>query len=314
MPKAQEPPFAVALTSCQGYANAQNAVHEVLLASKIIGESGSGFLSCNDKILIKPNLLRAHNLSCTQPEIMYALCLCLKEYGVNISVADSPGFGFAHSVAQSVGMSELLKPLGIKVQSFEKSTPVPIGNNKNWQIARLALECDKIISVPRLKTHSQMRLTLAVKNLFGCICGMHKPLAHAIQGRSIEEFSCAILNLWQALPPTAAVIDGVTCMHIAGPSSGEPFELNLVGASSCALALDTAIYEMLKVDSAKVPLWKNAKKLNINAAFSENLTYPIKNPEDFNVNNFIIPENLNELSFLPHRFLLSLWKRFLSRF
>ena len=37
------------------------------------------------------------------------------------------------------------------------------------------VEADVVLNLAKLKTHTQMMLTLGVKNLFGCIVGLKKP-------------------------------------------------------------------------------------------------------------------------------------------
>lgn len=90
-------------------------------------------------------------------------------------------------------------------------------------MSRLALECDALLSVPRVKAHAQMRVTLAVKNLFGCVCGLRKAVAHTVQGNTPGVFETCVAALWQALPPVAGLADGITAMHVTGPSGGSRF-------------------------------------------------------------------------------------------
>ncbi len=308
------PPFSVALKSCSSYE--QDQVNQTVLtcleSSNLLGQNA--LLTRGSDVLVKPNLLRSHNLTCTSPQVITALCICLQEHGIKVKIADSPGFGSVKSVAQSIGLDQALRPLNLKVQSFDEAKSIHIGHGKTWCIARLALESDYIVSVPRLKAHGQMGLTISIKNLFGCICGLHKAMAHAIQGRCVQEFCQSILTLFDALPPTAALVDGITAMHITGPSGGKAFELGLIGASPSAMALDTAMYQLLSASENLTPLWQSAKQKPYEAAFTENIHYTLQNITEFNTNDFILPHRLNDPSFLPHRLLISLCKRIISRF
>ncbi len=310
----QKPPFEVALTHCNSYntSEVQQAVLCSLISCNLLGPKA--LLTRNSNVLVKPNLLRKHHLTCTSPQVVKALCICLLDHGIKVQVADSPGFGSAEAVAEYIGLNDALSPLGLKVQSFEHAKPIRIEKSKTWSIARLALESDYILSVPRLKTHCQMGLTLSVKNLFGCICGLHKAMAHAIQGRCLQTFSNSILSLYAALPPCAALIDGITTMHITGPSGGKPFDLGLIGASPSAMALDTAIYHLLNAQENLTPLWQTAKLARLEDALIENINFTLQNTKEFNANDFILPQKLEDTSFLPHRLVISLWKRIISRF
>ncbi len=179
-------PLPVALQGCDEYtpARVQDAVERVLEHGGLLTHT---CFSRGSRVLVKPNLLRAHALTCTHPEIVRALCVCLLDRGVRVRVADSPGFGAAPAVARSIGLEDVLRPLGLKVENLSDPVPIALQGDRaqsgscglwggswggSWGIARVALESDAVISVPRVKAHSQMCLTLAVKNMFGCICGL----------------------------------------------------------------------------------------------------------------------------------------------
>ncbi len=118
--------------------------------------------------------------------------------------------------------------------------------------------------------------------------------------------------MYAALPPTAALADGVVAMHKTGPSAGEAFPLACIGASADAMCLDTALYALLGVEAAHVPLWRTAQGAGEHVwpqAFPVNIGYPLQKPEDFSVAGFTLPSVLKDVSFQPHRLLQSLAKR-----
>ncbi len=326
--------FPVALASCTNYEQqpVEDAVRNILYQSNILATSTAtpALFTRGMHVLIKPNLLRAHALSCTHPTVVRAACLCLQEHGIRVSVADSPGFGSAPSVADALGLSQALQPLGIKVQSFSNVQPITLhrgpqcGPQKgddaslgSWGIAREALEADAILSVPRCKAHGQMAMTLGVKNIFGCICGLRKAMAHAVQGRSLEDFCHSILSLYAALPPTAALMDGITAMHITGPSGGKPYDLHCLAASPSAMALDTAIYSLLGFTPAQIPLWNYAQQQQLPAAFEHNIHHTGAQPPQLYSTTteapYLLPQNLSHVSFAPHTLIKSFAKRVWSR-
>lgn len=295
-------PIPVALLPCPSYERAS--------LEKAVGRVMQGILpprGCH--VLVKPNLLRAAELCCTHAEVTRAVCVQLLEHGCRVSVADSPGFGTARSVATAIGLAEALRPLGLTVQPLTHARPVPLGDGGRWGVARLALECDHVVSVPRVKAHCQMRVTLAVKNLFGCVCGLRKAVAHTRQGKDRDVFTRALLDLWRALPPVSAVMDGVTAMHITGPSGGKPFALGCVGASASAVALDTALYSLLGARPQDIPLWDAAQVAGLPGAMPEDLIFPLSQPHEFDARGFALPQRLIDISFEPHRLFISLCRR-----
>ena len=123
------------------------------------------------RVLVKPNLLTSKALACTNPDIVAAVCKLLLDGGCKVDVADSPGFGRAKSVARAIGLDEKLAPLGLEVLPMNQPAPLRLdvpGAERQpvFMVSRRAIECDYLLSVPRIKAHSQMRITLAVKNLF----------------------------------------------------------------------------------------------------------------------------------------------------
>jgi uncharacterized protein (DUF362 family) len=299
----------VALSACASYAPQAvfAAVHTALEAAQWLPPRGT--------VLVKPNLLRAIPLACTHPLVVAAACQWLLDYGARPVVADSPGFGTAQGVAHAIGLEQALRPFHLSVQTLGKPVPLPLSGGGQWGIARAALEAEAILSLPRVKAHCQMRVTLAVKNLFGCICGLGKVLAHTRQGNSPEQFTAAILELWRALPPVAGLADGIIAMHETGPANGSPFPLGCVGAAADAVALDVALYRLLALRQEDVPLWAALCHAAVPAALAP-ARYPLCPPEHFHATGFIVPTELVEISFKPQRVVASilrrLWRQFVN--
>lgn len=294
---------SVALAACAGYDASVRAVGAALDASG--WNPGRGVA-----VLVKPNLLRAVPLACAHPGVVAAACAWLMDRGARVRVADSPGFGTAAGVARAVGLADALRPLGLTVSALDDPVPVPLACGGRWGVSRLALESDALLSVPKVKAHAMMRLSLSVKNLFGCVCGLRKAWAHTRQGGRPGDFVGGLLDLYAALPPVAALADGVEAMHVTGPAGGRPFALGLVAASSDAPALDAALGALLGARPADVPLWAEVARRGLGGD-PASFVYPLERPEHFVARAFILPAMLEDISFRPHRLALSLGRRVL---
>lgn len=264
------------------------------------------------RILVKPNLLMAHELACTSPKIVAAVCKWLLEQGAMINVCDSPAFGTAPHVAKAIGLADALKPLGLKASGFSGYRPLHVrlhdGKMASVKVGIEALECDHILSVARIKAHSQMRMTLATKNCYGCIGGCRKALAHSRFGKNAAYFADFVAALWAALPPAAGFLDGIVAMNITGPRNGKPFELGLIGASSSTVALDEAILAVLGISPAEIPLAQALKLRGVEAT----PIYNLLKPGDFSVSGFEAPQKLKNISFSPLVLAKSICKRLLT--
>ena len=301
--------FAVALAACPNYdaPSVERGVAAVLDAAGIT-------LSRGVRVLVKPNLLLPKPLACTNPEVVAALCAWLLDNGARVSVADSPGFGRAASVARRIGMAEALGRLGLTVVSLDRAATVRLRlpqGEASVRISRHALESDVVFSVPRVKAHSQMLLSLAVKNCFGCVVGLDKALAHARQGRDRALFADCLAAIWAALPTVFALADGVVGMHVTGPGRGKPFALGCLGASRSAVALDEALCAVLGIAPDATPLGRALERRQAEgcAAAGWRNSYPLLAPQDFDAAGFELPRTLAHTSFAPARLVKSSIRR-----
>lgn len=267
------------------------------------------------RILVKPNLVNRKNadLSCTNPLLVRALCVRLLDCGAKVAVADSPAFGSARQVAKASGLSEALKDLGLAVSGLGRPVPLELSSGHRISVSRDALETEIIVNVPKLKAHCQMRITGAVKNLFGCVSGFRKALAHARMGDRGNIFPAMIVEVMQALPKTYSVMDAVRPMHRTGPIGGDPFDLGLVAAAENSVALDTAIYALLGLTPIQVPLWKELQRRKFPGSDHSELSYPLEKPERFNTEGFILPKKLDSIGFSLDRLLKGRLKSLLHR-
>lgn len=313
------PPVPVALRRCAGYdpAGVAAAVGAVLDAAL-----RGAFPVPGMRVLVKPNLLQPRLLACTHPQVVAAACAWLLDHGCRVTVADSPGFGRATAVARAIGLDDALRPLGLAVRGLGHGPGVAVrldlppaslaqcgGTPPLFTVAAEALECDALLSIPRIKAHSQMLLSLAVKNCFGCVPGLRKAVVHARQGRDPDCFADCLAALWAALPPVFALADGIEAMHVTGPGRGHPFALGLVAASPSAPALDRVVRELL--GAPETPLERAlARRAGAGSARARPaVVFPLERPEACRARGFRVPAELAHTSFRPGRLLKSLCRR-----
>lgn len=299
--------ITVCLKKCPSYGMVKEILPDMLERAGLWG----GRELCGLNVLVKPNLLRAVPLACTEPSVVVALCAWLKDNGSTVKVADSPGFGTASGVARVIGLDRALAPLGITVEPMGPGRVVRLACGSRIRISQTALDADAIISVPRVKAHSQMRLTLSCKNLYGCVPGLFKALYHTREGNEPEHFARMQADILRALPPVAAVADGIVAMHVTGPAHGQPFELGLLGVSDSPVALDEAVVLALGRSPKDIPLQRAFLQAGHpeSAAGSLKRCYPFLKPEDFLPEGFVLPDHLMHTSFRPLRLVKSCLKR-----
>lgn len=304
------PRIPVALLRQDGYApsSLREAVERLLCAC------GRRF-SPGQRVLVKPNLVSRANagLSCTHPAVAAALCAALLDRGARVLVADSPAFGSAERVASACGLAEALRPLGLRVQTLDRPAPLALTLGGSIGVSRTALEADGIVSLARVKAHGQFRATASVKNLFGCVCGCRKALAHMRLGETPGAMESMVLDVFAALPPVLGAADGVVAMHRDGPVHGEAYALGLLGASAAPMALDAALFSLLGLAPAQVPLWAEAQRRGLPGAGPGDAAFPLARPEDFDATGFVTARELDPMRFEPLRFVRGRVKSLLHR-
>lgn len=298
----------VALAACPGYdrPSVERAVEAALAASGFSPARG-------EAVLVKPNLLRAKALACTHPELVRAACRWCLDHGARVAVGDSPAFGAGPAVARRLGYSEALKGLDVELIHLDGPRAVNLPGGVRAMVSGRALDADRILNLPKLKAHTQMRVTGAVKNLFGTVAGAHKLWAHVKHGDQCERFPGLFLDLAAALPPVHSLLDAVTAMDRMGPSGGDPFQLGLVAASPDPVALDTAVGGVIGLEPQAVPIWRLACERGLPGAFHANLDFPLEGPASFDGAAFRAPTALTPETFHPVRVVQSALRRGAAR-
>ena len=295
----------VSLIRCETYE--RDALAEALRrAVDLIGGIGS-FVRPGDKVLLKPNLLAARspeNRVTTDPAVVHVVARMVMEAGGRPFVGDSPGIESFKRVAAKTGMMDVADDLGLSLIELSRPVTVSLPGDavfKKLEIASEVMDADVVINLPKLKTHSQMLLTLGVKNLFGTIVAQRKAEWHHMAGVNRETFASLHLDIYQAIRPVLTIMDGVWGMEGHGPSNGEPRKINLIGAAEDAVALDMGICHLLGIPLRSFPLYRVAKERGIGQTDIRLIKFKGESPDAFKVSNFHTPA-LDSLGILPDMF------------
>jgi uncharacterized protein (DUF362 family)/NAD-dependent dihydropyrimidine dehydrogenase PreA subunit len=130
---------------------------------------------------------------------------------------------------------------------------------RRFEIIRPVSRADALINVCKLKTHSFMHMTGAVKNLFGVIAGLTKPGYHA-KLREKDLFAGMLLDLMACVSPRLSIMDAVEGMEGNGPHGGEPRAVGWLMGSTSALALDVAASAVVGLPKEMNPLLVEAQR------------------------------------------------------
>lgn len=209
------------------------------------GASGFGRgITSGSKVLVKPNFLRAAATGAAvspHPDVVRAVCERLLDLGARVRIGDSPAFGTARGTAKACGVLAVADDLGIPVVEFKKPEIIKTGppSGLSLQIDREVMQADAVVNICKFKGHQQLGMTLAVKNLFGCITGKRKPAWHLRLGDRGNGFGEMLVEVYRAVAPTISICDGIVAMEGNGPGDGTTRPLGLLMAAEDGVALDT---------------------------------------------------------------------------
>lgn len=290
----------VALTSCPEYK--QHSLADTINRVMASLDQVPNLHSCT--VLLKPNLITARYgiLPCTEPAFMLAVARWFIDLGARVRIGDSPAFGSARAALEMLGVAGELSDLGVRITNFKRVQNVELSGGGKAGVAVDAMECDLLVNLPRIKAHAQTRITLAVKNCFGCLAGLRKPWWHMAYGGKGGSFSDRLVQLLDVLADSITLVDGIHVMHKTGPLHGEMYPLALIGASSNPVAMDRALLKVLDVDPEQSPLMLACRRSGIPGAEFSQLQFPLATPIKLQVHDFQVPEQLNPVRFNLFRY------------
>lgn len=239
----------------------------------ILGALGDEEVGSGRQVVIKPNLLAPappEKAMLTHPLVVRAVVEYVLSRGGRPVVSDSPAVGAFQRVLRESGIAAALKGLAVECREFSRSRVVDVGPPfHKIDVAEDVMKADAVINLPKLKTHSQMLLTLGVKNLFGCVVGLKKPEWHLRTGVDRDMFARLLVQVHQAVRPTFTLLDGVLAMEGQGPGkSGTPRHLGILMGGRDAVALDHSVCMLLNIEPGRLFTNRAARDLGLAPEFT----------------------------------------------
>ncbi len=231
----------VSVVKCDSY-DEELVLQKVREALDLVGFQ----IKQDSKVLLKPNVLSAKSPDeavTTHPSVINAVCKILKERKCKISISDSSGMGVGgtREAFKKTGIEKIAKRYDAELIPFEESKIVYKKINgkilKGIHVSKSLLDADFIINMPKLKTHTLVGYTGAVKNMFGIIPGGKKSYYHKICGNQII-FADLLIDIYNCRIPNLNIMDGIIGMEGNGPAAGKIKKTGIIIASKSGVALD----------------------------------------------------------------------------
>lgn len=226
------------------------ACHESLLPS-----------SNNALVLVKPNLnndLSALTGNSTDLRLLASVIEALQQRGyTNILVGDGPNAGIYRKgidVFERLGVRALCAHYGVECVDFNHAPAIEVRLATGpVRVARLCLEAGFFLNLPKLKTHAEAGMSLALKSLIGCVVGADKRLVHA-------DLPANIVALNEVIHPHLTIADALIAMEGNGPGDGTPRRADTLLAGTDPFVLDMAAARLFGLSPNAIPYLRVAAR------------------------------------------------------
>ena len=254
------------LSRCGGYAPEEllRQVEEAFTALGVWEELKPGM-----QVVIKPNLVissKPEAAIATHPALVAAVGRCVQKAGGEVIIAESPGGPYTPAAMKAVfrgcGYADMAKEWGFTLYTECKSREVSLPGAvrcRQLSVVEPFLTRDYLIDLAKLKTHSMVGFSGAVKNLFGAVPGLQKPELHC-RFPEKQPFSEMLVDLCDFLKPDLCFLDGILAMEGNGPTGGSPRKAGVLGASKSPYALDVCGAALIGLEPESVLMLKEAHR------------------------------------------------------
>lgn len=286
----------VSIVRCQDYSE-KSVLKAVTCAVGLLGGM-DGFVKGGDRVLIKPNLLVARKPEkavTTHPALVKAVIQLVRDAGGVPMVGDSPAIGGLMRVASKAGIYDVVRKMNCRLVDFDDLMEVKGSHQgvfRTLEVARVVMDCDLLINLPKLKTHGMTTMTLSVKNLFGCIPGTKKIQWHLRAGINRHSFAQMLVDLYGILRPRLNVVDAVVGMEGDGPNGGDPREIGLIFAGTDGIAVDSTICDVVGLPPRDLLTNKIGSDLGLGVGQLKDIEVVGEAIEEVKVKGFRLPKSM----------------------
>ncbi|MEM3585900.1 MAG: DUF362 domain-containing protein, partial [Candidatus Jordarchaeaceae archaeon] len=180
-----------------------------------------------DQIIIKPNIAYHKDPYCcinTDLRVLDAVIKVAKEHSNKILVVESDSTSNPAEIRmEQSGAMGIVRKNNISFLNLSRDEIKEVEiHQKKIRLPKTVLETPYLINVPKLKTHENTIITVALKNLYGLLPEKSKAaLYHPILDEIIP-----LINL--AVKQDLIVVDGIIGMEGRGPIVGTPVKMNVI--------------------------------------------------------------------------------------
>ena len=230
----------------------------------------------NDSVVfIKPNFTFPSYREgiTTSPLVLKHLLEIITNRAKRVIVGESDGGNRSFSAQDAFkghNMYEICKDVGVELVNLSELPSMNVEKKINGTLVRVEVpkilveEVDCLISVPVLKVHVMTKVTLSMKNLWGCYPDAMRCLHH-------KNLSRKLTLLTKVLNPKLTIIDGIYGLDGHGPMFGTFKKLDLLLASNNIVVADSLGSNVMGISPRTVSHIKIAEKEGLGTTILDNV-------------------------------------------
>ena len=212
----------------------------------------------DDLVVIKPNVCypkNVENMIITDPRVLETVINIVKNKTKNVMVVESDSMsGTANSRVTKSGVMNLIKKCDVEFLNLSQDE---VEEHKvagfTLQIPKTVMKADFLINIPKVKTHEQMFISIAMKNMFGALANKKKWELHSQLGE-------VLVFLNRTIRQDLIVVDGIVGMEGLGPIQGSPVDLGLIISGLNPVTVDAVCCHIMGFNPYAVEtLWRACK-------------------------------------------------------
>lgn len=219
------------------------------------------------RVVLKPNLVEFDERTTinTHPLVVHAVMEAVLALGASeVRIAEGPGHRRnTWELAEAAGYFQVVPQFENRFTDLNVDDVVPVTLERprsklhRIYLPRTALDCDVLISLPKMKTHHWVGATLSMKNLFGLVPGaVYGWPKNVLHWAGIAECIADLHRLFTrpgARPRLFALVDGIVGMEGDGPIHGKAKPAGVLVAGADLVAVDAACCRIMRIDPRKIP-------------------------------------------------------------
>jgi len=219
------------------------------------------------RIVLKPNLVEfdAHTAINTHPIVVHAAYEAFRKLGAaSVIIAEGPGHRRGTlDLAEAAGYFDTIPDFEDRFTDLNTDAVAkrviarPESKLESLYLPHTVLDCDLLVTLPKMKTHHWAGATLSMKNLFGLLPGgVYGWPKNVLHWAGIPE---SIVDLHHLFPRQFSIVDGIVGMEGNGPIQGTPKAAGVLVAGNDVVAVDATCCRIMGIDPLKIDYLRIAR-------------------------------------------------------